>query len=106
MHPARHRLRVDFAEQHAALLDLARACTDFDVHVERLTVDDYSIDDRVVVERKTHADYLQFKYFQCSGVRKASGPTGRQADAPLRPVRGIIGKTRTHVRDMRFRIPR
>jgi Fanconi anemia group M protein len=57
MHPARHRLRVDFAEQNAALLDLARACVDFDVQLERLTVGDYSIDDRVVVERKTYADF-------------------------------------------------
>jgi DNA excision repair protein ERCC-4 len=57
MHPARHRLRVDLAEQNAALLDLARACVDFDVKLERLTVGDYSIDDRVVVERKTYADF-------------------------------------------------
>jgi DNA excision repair protein ERCC-4 len=57
MHPPRHRLRVDFAEQNAALLDLARECADFDVQLERLTVGDYSIDDRVVVERKTYADF-------------------------------------------------
>jgi len=57
MQPARHRLRVDFAEQNAALLDLARACVDFDVQLDRLRVGDYSIDDRVIVERKTYADF-------------------------------------------------
>ena len=57
MQPARHRLRVDFAEQNAALLDLARACVDFDVQLDRLPVGDYSIDDRVIVERKTYADF-------------------------------------------------
>ena len=57
MHAAQHRLRVDFGEQNAALLDFARACVDFDVQLERLTVGDYSIDDRVVVERKTYADF-------------------------------------------------
>ena len=57
MQTARHRLRVDFAEQNAALLDLARACVDFDVQLDRLRVGDYSIDDRVIVERKTYADF-------------------------------------------------
>lgn len=53
----RHRLRVDFSERHAALLDLARACGDFDVRMERLAVGDYDIDGGVVVERKTYADF-------------------------------------------------
>lgn len=57
MHPSRHSLRVDFAEQNGALLDLVRACVDFDVQLEHLKVGDYSIDDRVVVERKTYADF-------------------------------------------------
>jgi len=53
----RYRLRVDFAERNAALLDLARECGDFDVQMERLAIGDYSIDGGVVVERKTHADF-------------------------------------------------
>lgn len=57
MRPRAYRLRVDFAEQNAALLALARACDDFDVEMVRLAVGDYSIDDRVVVERKTYADF-------------------------------------------------
>ena len=57
MHSSRHCLRVDFAEQNGALLDLVRACVDFDVQLEHLKVGDYSIDDRVVVERKTYADF-------------------------------------------------
>ena len=55
--PKRHMLRVDFSEQHSALLDLARASGDFDVHLERLAVGDYFVDDGVLVERKTCADF-------------------------------------------------
>jgi Fanconi anemia group M protein len=53
----RYRLRVDFSERHAALLDLARDCGDFDIHMERLTVGDYLIDGGIVIERKTCADF-------------------------------------------------
>lgn len=53
----RYQLRVDFAEQNAALLELAKACDDFEVEMVRLAVGDYSIDERVVVERKTYADF-------------------------------------------------
>jgi DNA excision repair protein ERCC-4 len=53
----RHELRVDPSEQHAALLDLARQCDDFDVRMEHLTVGDYCLDRGIVVERKTHADF-------------------------------------------------
>jgi len=50
-------LRVDVSERNAALLDLARACGDFDVHMERLPSGDYEIDGGVIVERKTYADF-------------------------------------------------
>jgi DNA excision repair protein ERCC-4 len=53
----RHDLRVDPSERHAALLDLARQCDDFDVRMEHLTVGDYCLDGGIVVERKTHADF-------------------------------------------------
>ena len=53
----RHLLRVDFAERHAPLLDLARASGDFDVRLEQLDVGDYLVDDGVLVERKTYADF-------------------------------------------------
>lgn len=55
--PRRWQLRVDFSEHNAALLDLARACDDFDVEMVRLAVGDYSIDERIVVERKTYSDF-------------------------------------------------
>ncbi len=54
---ARHELRVDPSEQHAALLDLARQSDDFDVRMEHLPVGDYCLDRGIVVERKTHADF-------------------------------------------------
>jgi ERCC4-type nuclease len=55
---ARHwRLRVDISERHAALLDLARRCGDFEICMERLAVGDYLIDDGIVIERKTYADF-------------------------------------------------
>jgi Fanconi anemia group M protein len=55
--PSRHLLRVDLSERHAALVDLARNCGDFDVQLERLAIGDYFIDRGVVVERKTYADF-------------------------------------------------
>ena len=52
-----YRLRVDTSEHGAALLRLACSCADFDVHVERLPAGDYLIEDTVLVERKTYADF-------------------------------------------------
>ena len=55
---ARHcRLRVDFSERTAELLDLARGCGDFDIRMEHLAVGDYVIDGGIVIERKTYADF-------------------------------------------------
>ena len=51
------RLRVDFSERNAALLDLARGCREFDIRMERLAVGDYIIDGGLVIERKTYADF-------------------------------------------------
>jgi DNA excision repair protein ERCC-4 len=51
------RLRVDFSERNAALLDLARGCGDFDIRMERLAIGDYLIDGGIVLERKTYADF-------------------------------------------------
>src|SRR5262249_15897408 len=53
----RYVLRVDHSERHATLVDLARTCADFDVRMERLDIGDYWIDGRVVIERKTYADF-------------------------------------------------
>jgi ERCC4-type nuclease len=78
---ARHELRVDPSERHAALLDLARRCGDFDVRMEHLTVGDYCLDRGIVVERKTRADFA---------VSIADGrlfpQAARLARCPHRPV--------------------
>jgi ERCC4-type nuclease len=55
--PRRHQLSVDFSERNAAVLDLARACDDFNVHMADLPIGDYCIDGGVVVDRKTYADF-------------------------------------------------
>jgi ERCC4-type nuclease len=55
--PRRYVLRVDFSERQAALLNLARQCGDFDIHLEHLAVGDYCIDGGVIVERKTYSDF-------------------------------------------------
>ena len=92
MQPARHRLRVDFAEQNARLLDLARACVDFDVQLDRLLVGDYSIDDRVIVERKTYAD------FATSLIDGRLFPQAAAlARCPHRPVILLEGPTPPHL---------
>ncbi len=54
---ARHELLVDNAERHAALVELARQCDDFTVHIEHLPVGDYWIDRGIIVERKSYADF-------------------------------------------------
>ena len=53
---ARHQVRVDCSERHAALCDLVHQCPDFEVRMERLAVGDYSIDGGVVIERKTSVE--------------------------------------------------
>jgi len=55
--PRRYLLRVDFSERHAALLDLAWDCGDFEIQMERLAIGDYCIDGGVIIERKTYADF-------------------------------------------------
>lgn len=52
-----HRLDVDHSEHHAALLDAVRRGGAFDVQMVRLTTGDYLIDETVLVERKTIADF-------------------------------------------------
>jgi ERCC4-type nuclease len=52
-----HVLRVDFSERNARLVDLARACGDFDVRMDQLEVGDYCIDGSVVIEPKTYVGF-------------------------------------------------
>jgi len=52
-----HRLDVDHSEHHAALLDAVRRTGAFDVQMVRLTTGDYLIDQTVLVERKSIADF-------------------------------------------------
>jgi ERCC4-type nuclease len=52
-----HRLDVDRSEHHAALLDAIRRGGAFDVQMVRLTTGDYLINETVLVERKTIADF-------------------------------------------------
>ena len=52
-----HRLDVDHAERQAVLLDAVRRGGAFDVRMVRLAVGDYLIDEEVVIERKTIADF-------------------------------------------------
>ena len=52
-----HRLRVDHSEGRSALLVAVHASGEFDVRMGRLATGDYLIDDEVLVERKTVADF-------------------------------------------------
>ncbi len=52
-----HRLAVDHSEHHAALLDAVRRVGGFDVQMVRLTTGDYLINEEVLIERKTIADF-------------------------------------------------
>ncbi len=55
---APHRLVVDHSERSAALLGLLRDSGLFLVAMGRLPTGDYLVDDTILVERKTHADFL------------------------------------------------
>jgi Fanconi anemia group M protein len=57
MSDQRHRVLVDHAEREARLLELLRQSDGFDVQMARLTVGDYLINDEVLIERKTRADF-------------------------------------------------
>jgi DNA excision repair protein ERCC-4 len=93
--PRRHQLRVDFSERNAVVLDLARACGDFDVHLGHLPVGDYVIDSGVVVERKTYAD------FATSLIDGRLFPQAAAlARSPCRPVVLLEGPTPARMPDV------
>src|SRR5262249_49176535 len=52
-----HQLTVDHREERSALLEAARRSDSFDVRMTVLGVGDYLIDDEVLVERKSVADF-------------------------------------------------
>ena len=53
----RHSIQVDHSERESLLLELLRQSEDFDVRLARLRVGDYLINDQVLIERKTIADF-------------------------------------------------
>ena len=57
MSDQRHRVQADHSERDAPLLELLRQAGVFDVRMARLTVGDYLINDEVLIERKTLADF-------------------------------------------------
>lgn len=77
---SRHELRVDPSERHAALLDLARQCDDFNVRLEHLTVGT-ALTVASSSSRKTYADFA---------ISLADGrlfpQAARLARCPHRPV--------------------
>ncbi len=57
MSDQRHRVQADHSERDAPLLELLRQAGDFDVRMARFTVGDYLINNDVLIERKTIADF-------------------------------------------------
>src|SRR5262245_11141267 len=53
----RHSIQVDYSERESLLLGLLRQSADFEVRLARLRVGDYLINDEVLLERKTIADF-------------------------------------------------
>ena len=74
----RHQLRVDYAERNATLPDLVQESDDFAIHLEQLEVGDYVVDGRIIVERKTYADFATSLVDGCSRKqpRLREGPIG------------------------------
>lgn len=52
-----HQLHVDYSEKQSALLDALQRSGTFDVRMVRLATGDYLIDNEVLIERKTAADF-------------------------------------------------
>lgn len=90
-----HQLYVDFSECNAALLDIVRQCGRFDVRMVRLAAGDYLIDNAVLLERKTYADFA---------TSLADGRLFPQVAAlsrsPHRPVVLIEGPMPEHMPDI------
>jgi Fanconi anemia group M protein len=53
----RHSILVDHSERESLLLEVLRQSEDFEVRLARLRVGDYLINDEVLIERKTIADF-------------------------------------------------
>ncbi|HEY3129185.1 MAG TPA: ERCC4 domain-containing protein [Acidobacteriota bacterium] len=51
------KLEADYRERGSRLLQLARDCDAFDLRIQSLRAGDYVVNDRIVLERKTHADF-------------------------------------------------
>jgi Fanconi anemia group M protein len=52
-----HQLAVDHSEAHSGLLDAVRRSAGFEVQMARLAAGDYLIDNEVLIERKSVADF-------------------------------------------------
>lgn len=52
-----HQIAVDHSERHSALLDAVRRSGAFDVRITHLATGDYLIDNKVLIERKSVADF-------------------------------------------------
>ncbi|MBI4456733.1 MAG: hypothetical protein HY644_12655 [Acidobacteria bacterium] len=51
------KLRVDHRERGSRLLELIGECKDFDTQIQTLQAGDYLVNDRIIVERKSHHDF-------------------------------------------------
>ena len=95
MHHRPHRLCVDHSERDARLLEVIRQEGTFDLQMVQLRAGDYLIDDEVLVERKTVAD------FAISLVDGRLFPqAARLAHSPYRSVVLIEGPTGTSMPDI------
>ncbi len=95
MHGPPHRLCVDHSEREARLLEVIRQHGTFDLQMVQLRAGDYLIDDEVLVERKTVAD------FATSLVDGRLFPqAARLAHSPYRSVVLIEGPTGAHAPDV------
>ena len=88
----RHELRVDPSERHAALLDLARQCDDFDVRMEHLTVGDYCLNGGRGAAAGAHAG----RPSTCA--KRRDGVVGRHVAAS----RALRARSRRLARILRF----
>jgi len=90
-----HRLVVDHSEGDAPLLRLVRESGLFFVRMDRLPPGDYLIDDRILIERKTHTDFVA-----SSIDGRGFPPVARLAKSHYRALMLIEGPERANAPDV------
>jgi DNA excision repair protein ERCC-4 len=98
-----HQLAVDHSEGRSALLGSALRSGSFDVRMTRLEVGDYLIDNQVLIERKSVADFAaslvdgrlfpqvaRLAHSRCRSLLLIEGPTASISNVHVHAIEGAL----------------